>query len=93
MTQRLPALPSDRKDMNQQTGHYTLQMPWAFPISKRQAPIFTPTRFFIRQPQQHFAVTTLRAGAVAAAIEEKPGGRFMIRHRIRVVKRHPEGDW
>jgi hypothetical protein len=24
---------------------------------------------------------------------EKPAGRFMIRNRIRVVKRHPEGDW
>jgi hypothetical protein len=22
-----------------------------------------------------------------------PAGRFMIRNRIRVVKRHPEGDW
>jgi hypothetical protein len=31
--------------------------------------------------------------AFAAAVAEKPGGRFMIRHRIRVVKRHPEGDW
>jgi hypothetical protein len=29
----------------------------------------------------------------AAAIAEKPSARFMIRHRIRVVKRHPEGDW
>ena len=26
------------------------------------------------------------------AIEEKPSGRFMIRSRTRVVKRHPEGD-
>jgi hypothetical protein len=31
--------------------------------------------------------------AFAAAIAEKPAGRFMIRSRIRVVKRHPEGDW
>jgi hypothetical protein len=30
--------------------------------------------------------------AFAAAVAEKPGGRFMIRHRIRVVKRHPKGD-
>jgi hypothetical protein len=30
---------------------------------------------------------------IAAAIAEKPAGRFMIRNRIRVVKRHPEGDW
>jgi hypothetical protein len=29
----------------------------------------------------------------AAAVAEKPTGRFMIRARIRVVKRHPEGDW
>jgi hypothetical protein len=27
------------------------------------------------------------------AVEEKPGGRFMIRSRTRAVKRHPEGDW
>jgi hypothetical protein len=27
------------------------------------------------------------------AIAEKPAGRFMIRSRTRVVKRHPEGDW
>jgi hypothetical protein len=31
--------------------------------------------------------------AFAAAIAEKPAARFMIRSRIRVVKRHPEGDW
>jgi hypothetical protein len=29
----------------------------------------------------------------AVAIEQKPTGRFMIRNRTRVVKRHPEGDW
>jgi hypothetical protein len=29
----------------------------------------------------------------AVAIAEKPAGWFMIRHRTRVVKRHPEGDW
>jgi len=28
-----------------------------------------------------------------AAIADKPTGRFMIRGRTRVVKRHPEGDW
>ena len=28
-----------------------------------------------------------------AAVEEKPTGLFTIRQRIRVVKRHPEGDW
>jgi hypothetical protein len=28
-----------------------------------------------------------------AAIAEKPAGWFMIRNRIRVVRRHPEGDW
>jgi hypothetical protein len=31
--------------------------------------------------------------AFAAAIAEKPAGRFIIRSRTRVVKRHPEGDW
>jgi hypothetical protein len=30
---------------------------------------------------------------LAAAVAEKPAGMFMIRHRTRVVKRHPEGDW
>jgi hypothetical protein len=29
----------------------------------------------------------------AVAIAEKPTGRFMIRYRTRVVRRHPEGDW
>jgi hypothetical protein len=29
----------------------------------------------------------------AAAIAKKPAGRFMIRNRTRVVKRHPQGDW
>jgi hypothetical protein len=28
-----------------------------------------------------------------AAFEERPAGRFMIRNRIRAVKRHQEGDW
>jgi hypothetical protein len=27
------------------------------------------------------------------AYHRRPAGRFMIRQRIRVVKRHPEGDW
>jgi hypothetical protein len=31
--------------------------------------------------------------AFAAAIAEKPAGRFMIRNRTPGVKRHPEGDW
>jgi hypothetical protein len=35
----------------------------------------------------------LARAVFAAAIAEKPAGRFMIRNRIRVVKRHPEGDW
>jgi hypothetical protein len=34
----------------------------------------------------------LARAAFAAAIAEKPAW-FMIRHRIRVVKRHPKGDW
>jgi hypothetical protein len=33
------------------------------------------------------------SAAFEAAIAEKPAGRFMIRQRISVVKRHPEGDW
>jgi len=28
-----------------------------------------------------------------AAIAKKPAGRFMIRNRIHIVQRHPEGDW
>jgi hypothetical protein len=35
----------------------------------------------------------LGRAAFTAAITEKPAARIMIRHRIRVVKRHPEGDW
>jgi hypothetical protein len=35
----------------------------------------------------------LAYGAFKVAVAEKPSGRFMIRHRIRAVKRHPEGDW
>jgi hypothetical protein len=35
----------------------------------------------------------LARAAFAAAVAEKPASRFMIRNRIRVVKRHPEGDW
>jgi hypothetical protein len=31
--------------------------------------------------------------AFAVAVAEKPAARFMIRHRIRIVQRHPEGDW
>jgi hypothetical protein len=34
-----------------------------------------------------------KSAVFAAAIAEKPAGRFTIRNRIRVVKRHPEGDW
>jgi hypothetical protein len=35
----------------------------------------------------------LARAAFAAAIGEKPAGRFMIRSRTRVVQRHPEGGW
>jgi hypothetical protein len=35
----------------------------------------------------------LAHAAFAAAVAEKPAGRFMIRSRARAVKRHPEGDW
>jgi hypothetical protein len=31
--------------------------------------------------------------AFAAGIAEKPANRFMIRNRIRVVKRYPDIDW
>jgi len=35
----------------------------------------------------------LARAAFKVAIAETPAGRFMIRSRTRVVKRHPEGDW
>jgi len=35
----------------------------------------------------------LAGAAFAAAIAEEPAGRFTIRNRTRVVKRHPDGDW
>jgi hypothetical protein len=35
----------------------------------------------------------LARAAFAAAIAEKPAGRFMIRSRTRVVQRYPRGDW
>ena len=35
----------------------------------------------------------LARAVLAAAVAEKPAGRFMIRSRTRVVQRHPEGDW
>jgi hypothetical protein len=35
----------------------------------------------------------LAHAAFQFAVAEKPAGMFMIRQRIRVVKRHPEGDW
>ena len=31
--------------------------------------------------------------ALKLAIADMPTGRFMIRNRTRVVKRHPAGDW
>jgi hypothetical protein len=34
----------------------------------------------------------LARAVFAVAIAEKPAGRFMIRSRTRVVKRHPEGE-
>jgi hypothetical protein len=39
-----------------------------------------------------YAYPALAGAAFAAAIAEKPAGRFMIRNRSRAVKRHPEGD-
>jgi hypothetical protein len=35
----------------------------------------------------------LARAVFAVAVKEKPAGWFMIRNRIRVIKRHPEGDW
>jgi hypothetical protein len=35
----------------------------------------------------------LARAVFAVAVEQKPAGRFTIRSRTRVVKRHPEGDW
>jgi hypothetical protein len=35
----------------------------------------------------------LAHAAFKITVAEKPTGYFMIRHRIRVVKPHPEGDW
>ena len=35
----------------------------------------------------------LARAAFKEAIAEEPSGRFMIRSRTRVVKRHPEGDF
>jgi hypothetical protein len=35
----------------------------------------------------------LARAAFKVAIAEKPAGRLMIGSRIRVVKRHPQGDW
>jgi hypothetical protein len=29
----------------------------------------------------------------ASKVALQPAGRFMIRSRIRIVQRHPEGDW
>lgn len=35
----------------------------------------------------------LARAVLAAAVAEKPAGRFMIRSRTRVMQRHPEGHW
>jgi hypothetical protein len=35
----------------------------------------------------------LAGGAFEVVTMEKPAGRFMIRSRTPVMKRHPEGDW
>jgi hypothetical protein len=31
--------------------------------------------------------------AFAAAVDERPAGRFMNHNRTRMVQRHPKGDW
>jgi hypothetical protein len=48
--------------------------------------------------QSYETLAICRTIAMARAVfevvvAEKPAGRFMIRQRTRVVKRHPEGDW
>jgi hypothetical protein len=40
-----------------------------------------------------YRTLALARAAFAAAIADKPAGRFMIPSRTRVVKRHPESDW
>jgi hypothetical protein len=35
----------------------------------------------------------LARAAFAAAVAEKPAGRFMIRSRTLVAQRYPKGDW
>jgi hypothetical protein len=46
-----------------------------------------------RKRRMNDRTLALARAAFAAAIAEKPCGRFMIRNRIRVVQRHPEGEW
>jgi hypothetical protein len=44
--------------------------------------------------QTYETLAVCRSLARAAfAVDEKPAGRFTIRRRTRVVKRHPKGDW
>jgi hypothetical protein len=56
-------------------------------------------RRFVRHDWLHYETLAicrslaLARAAFEAAIAEKPAGMFMIRQRIRVVKRHAEGDW
>jgi len=45
------------------------------------------------EPLADCATLELARVVFEAAITKKPAGRFMIRSRTRVVKRHPEGDW
>jgi hypothetical protein len=67
------------------------------PLTARRYPRmgFWANWTFIHRPKQRFSqrLFELARAAFEVAIAEKPAGRFMIRHRIRVVKRHPEGDW
>jgi hypothetical protein len=46
-----------------------------------------------RKRRMNDRTLALARAAFAAAVAEKPAGMFMIRQRIRVVKRHPEGNW
>jgi hypothetical protein len=36
---------------------------------------------------------SLELARAVFAVAEKPAGRFTIRSRTRVVRRHPNGDW
>jgi hypothetical protein len=56
---------------------------------------FNVEEWFENNQYETLAICRSLALALAAfevTVAEKPGGRFTIRNRTRVVKRHPEGD-